>query len=306
MKKLTLRTSPADDGERLDKFIARAGGIPRGEARRALDRGGVWLDGKRVKANSRPVSDGQTVVVVLEEAGRTSPEERALTPERILFEDAHLIAVDKPAGVPAQPTLASDKGTLLSMVGEHVGRPVGLVHRLDLETTGITVFAKSKAATSALGEAFREGTARKRYLAVAVGELSGEGQIDLPLSPDPKRKGRFVARAGQGVPAVTRYRVVGQSGALRAVELLPETGRTHQLRSHLSALGAPILGDSLYGGPRQAQGAEGLAVAERVLLHARALELPHPATGALLSLLAPIPEDLAHALRLAGARLESL
>lgn len=295
----------ADSGERLDKFIARAGGVTRGEARRALDLGGVWLDGRRVKRASLPVQAGQRVTVVLEEAGRSEPGPSTLAPERILFEDDHLIAVDKPPFVVAQPTLATDQGTLLAQVSAHLGRPAGLVHRLDRETSGVTVFAKTAHATSALAAAFREGTARKRYLAVTVGVPPASGRIDLPLSPDPRRRGRFLAVAGHGVPAVTLFRTVSCNHGLCALELSPETGRTHQLRVHLSALGAPILGDVLYGGPLEAPGPEPYRT-DRFLLHARSLHLPHPASGATLELQAPIPDDLARALTLAGADPSSL
>ncbi len=301
MKKLELVAKSEDEGDRLDRVIARRGGIARGEARRALDRGGVWLDGRRVKAASRLVRDGQSIAVILEEAGRTAPALRELQREQILFEDSNLIAVNKPAFVPAQPTLASDRGTLLALVEARIRKPPGLVHRLDLETSGVTVFGKNRAATSALAAAFREGTAKKRYLAAAVGDLPPQGRIDLPLSPDPRRKGRYLAREGGAATAATRYRVLARRGPLCAVELFPETGRTHQIRSHLSALSAPVLGDLLYGGPEEVEVEGQLLRANRVLLHARTLEIPHPATGAPLRLEAPVPADLRGALLFAGA-----
>lgn len=300
MKKLELKAQAEDDGDRLDRVIARRGGIARGEARRTLDRGGVWLDGKRVKAASREVRLGQSITVVLEEAGRTQPAVAVLADACVLFEDEHLIAVDKPPFVPAQSTLATDRGTLPSLVEARVRRSVGLVHRLDLETSGVTVFGKTKAATSALAAAFREGSAHKRYLAAAVGPLAGEGRIDLGLGPDPRRKGRYLATAGGAIPAATRYRVLARHGPLCALELFPETGRTHQIRCHLQALGTPIFGDRLYGGPAEVE-VEGRRLgALRMLLHARSLELRHPDSGEPLRLEAPIPEDLREALRASG------
>jgi 23S rRNA pseudouridine1911/1915/1917 synthase len=301
LKKLSLEANPKDEGQRLDRFISARGGISRCEARRLLDRGAVWIDGQRVKIASRPVHTGQRVEVVIEEAGRTEPAEAQLSRERVLFEDQHLIAVDKPVGVPAQATLASDRGHLPALVTELVGRDVGLVHRLDLETSGVTVFAKTRPATTLLAAAFREGTVQKRYLAAAVGPLADEGRIDLPISPDARRWGKFHARANGKLPAATRFHVLSRRGTLCAVELFPETGRTHQIRVHLKALESPIAGDDLYGGPSELATEAGLLRAQRVMLHARSLELPHPATGARVRFEAPVPEDLKAWLLAAGA-----
>ncbi len=295
MKKLSLEAKKQDEGQRIDQFLALRGGISRGQARRYLERGAVWVDGQRVKIASRPVRDAQKIEVFLEEGGRSEPSPASaagLGPERVLFQDQDLIAVDKPAGVPAQATLATDQGNLVALVSALVGRDVGLVHRLDLETTGVTVFAKNKPATSALAEAFRVGTAHKRYLAVAVGTLPDEGRVDLPISPDGRRWGKFRALQGGKVPAATRYKVLARKGSVCAVELFPETGRTHQIRVHLKALGAPLAGDDLYGGPAEVDLPGGKFAAGRVMLHARSLEVPHPRTGAVVRFQAPIPEDL--------------
>jgi len=306
LKKIQLSTNESDRDERLDRFIARAGGIARGEARRALERGGVWLDGKRVKAASRALRPGQQVLVVLEEAGRKEPVIEALGPGRILFEDESLIAVDKPPFVAAQSTLGSDRGNLLALVEAHLGRSAGLVHRLDFETSGVTVFGKTRDATRALAAAFREGTAHKRYLALAVGPLDDQGVVDVALASDPRRKGRFVARPDGPVTALTRYRVLGRRGTIALVELLPETGRTHQIRVHLRHLGAPIAGDELYEGPTEIEGPDGMVAVPRVLLHARSLELPHPLTGQPLRIAAPLPEDLAALAALTSAPPDAL
>lgn len=300
MKKLELEVAQRDEGQRIDRFLAQRG-VTRRHARRLLDRGSVWVNGQRVKIASKPVREGQKVSVFMEEAGRGEPSAQPLDPGRVLFEDAVLIAVDKPVGVPAQATLTTDRGNLLALVSAHVGRDVGLVHRLDLETSGVTVFAKTRAATTALAASFQEGTARKRYLAVAFGVLPEQGRIDLAISPDPRRWGKFRALQGGKVPAATRFRVLARRGGLCALEAFPETGRTHQIRVHLKALGAPLAGDDLYGGPIEVETAEGRRCAERVMLHARALELPHPTTGVRMSIEAPVPEDLRALLMAAGA-----
>ncbi|GEJ59466.1 RluA family pseudouridine synthase [Anaeromyxobacter diazotrophicus] len=288
MRRLTLRVAPADAGARLDRFIAEQGAISRGLARRVLDAGGVFLDGHRCKVASRTVRPGQAVVVNLEESGRAAPVVAALDRARLLYADEHLVAVDKPPFVPAQPTLTTDRGALPELVASLVGAPVTVVHRLDRETSGVTVLARTRAAAAALSEAFRTGQPEKTYLALAArAPAPPDGRLEAPLGPDPARPGRRAVLAA-GEPAATRYRTLraGPSGAA-LVECRPETGRTHQIRVHLAHLGAPLLGDPRYGGPRRVLETS----VPRVLLHARRLLLPHPATGAPLAFEAPLPED---------------
>jgi len=289
LRRLTLPVAPPDAGERIDRFIAARGGISRGEARRALDAGSVFLDGRRCKVAGRLVRAGQQVVVNLEEGGRAAAAPAALARGRLLYADAELVAVDKPAGVPAQPTLTTDRGTLPELVGALLGSPVTIVHRLDRETSGVTVLARTKAAAAALAEAFRSGTPEKTYLALcARSPTPPEGRVDAPLGKDPARAGlRRVDPRGDA--AATRYRTLRAEASAALVEARPETGRTHQIRVHLAHLGAPLLGDARYGGPRRV----GEVAIPRVMLHARRLELPHPATGAQLVLEAPVPEDFA-------------
>jgi 23S rRNA pseudouridine1911/1915/1917 synthase len=302
VKRLDLSVLDADRGERLDRFISRAGAISRGLARRTIEAGGVFVDGKRVKIASKGVYPGQRVAVALEEPGRAAQSKTAASaPLSILFDDAALLAVAKPAFVAAQATLAGDEGTLTAQVAEHLGlaraSDVGLVHRLDRETSGVTLFGKTKTSTAKLAEAFREGRVRKRYLAIATGPLPAEGTIDAWLAKDPSRPGQFKpAPEGTGVPALTRFRALAREEHAAAVELFPETGRTHQLRVHLRSLNAPILGDVRYGAPREltVRGVE--LRAERVLLHAESVRLAHPVSGAELVIRAAPPADLQAAL----------
>jgi 23S rRNA pseudouridine1911/1915/1917 synthase len=287
VRRLSLAVGPRDEGERLDRFIAARGGISRGEARRALDAGGVFLEGRRCKVAARAVRAGQAVVVNLAEGGRDAPAPSALDRARLLYADAELAAVDKPAGVPSQPTLTTDRGTLPELVSALLASPVALVHRLARETSGVTVFARTRAAAAALAAAFRDGTPAKTYLALcARAPAPPEGRIDVPLAKDPARPGLRRADPG-GEPAATRYRTVREGPRAALVEARPETGRTHQIRVHLAHLGAPILGDARYGGARRV----GEVVIPRVLLHARRLELVHPGTGRPIAFEAPVPED---------------
>jgi 23S rRNA pseudouridine1911/1915/1917 synthase len=295
LRRISLDVGQADAGERLDRFIAARGGVSRGLARRVLDTGGVFLDGRRCKVSGRLLHAGQKVVVNLEESGRPSgaaPSEVApLARDRILYADEQLAAVDKPAGVPAQPTLTTDRGALPDLVAAALGGPVVLVHRLDRETSGVTLFARGEGAARALAEAFRRGEPEKTYLALAArAPEPPEGRIEAALGKDPLHAGRRRVVGSGGDAAATRYRTVkvGASGAA-LVEALPETGRTHQIRVHLAHLGAPLLGDPRYGGPRRAGGID----VPRVMLHARAIEVAHPVTGARLRVEAPVPEDFA-------------
>jgi 23S rRNA pseudouridine1911/1915/1917 synthase len=189
--------------------------------------------------------------------------------------------------LPAQPT-PGGAASLLLLASTHLGREAGLVHRLDRDTTGVMVFGKSPAATSALAASFRTGTARKQYLAVTLPTLPEAGSCTLRLARDRRRPGRWVARPKDGLEAETRFRRLGAVSDLALAGLWPRTGRTHQLRAHLAALGAPIAGDRLYGGPATLRGEQ----IGRSLLHAHVLLLPHPETGAPLRLVAPLPADM--------------
>ncbi len=294
MRQLRLRALPADEGERLDRFIAGRGAVSRGLARRALEAGGVFVDGHRCKVASRLVRRGQAVVVNLAEAGRAAEEPAPLGRERLLFADEHLVAVDKPPFVAAQPTLTTDRGALPELVSALLGAPALLVHRLDRETSGVTALARTRAAAAALGEAFRLGEPRKTYLALcARAPVPPGGELAAPLGPDPARPGRRMVRP-DGEPALTRYETLGEGpGGVALVRCRPATGRTHQLRVHLAHLGAPLLGDPRYGGPRRVVETS----IPRVMLHARELALSHPVTGEALRFEAPPPADFAELAR---------
>ena len=259
----------------LAEAVARGLRCEPARARALVERGAAYIDGSRARPGAS-VRPGSRVLVVLEEGGRSTLEPPAPPPPlRVLHEDRSVLAVDKPAGIPSQPTPGRAGESLLDLASAYLGHPAGLVHRLDRETSGVVVFGKRPEATSALAAELREGRAVKQYLAVASPGLPAEGTIDLPLSRDPARPGRWRAtRSAHGLPALTRFRRLFD-GEVSGVALFPHTGRTHQLRAHLAALGHPIRGDRLYGG----------APAARCLLHARRLQI----LG--LQFDAPLPED---------------
>ncbi|MCI0569992.1 MAG: RluA family pseudouridine synthase [Myxococcaceae bacterium] len=289
MKRRTHQVG-ADEAGPLLPLLARVLTVRADEARALVARGAVYVQGRRCRDEHAGVHAGQTLLVVLEEAGQSvlAPPPPA-PPLRLLHEDAAVLAVDKPAGLTAQPTPGRAGDSLLDLVRAHLGREPGLVHRLDRETSGVTVFGKTSSATTALAAQFRDGRARKRYLAICGPALAERGRVDLPLSRDPTRPGRFRAtRAANGVPAMTDWVRLHSAPDHALVALFPLTGRTHQLRAHLTALGAPICGDTRYGGEREVAGAP----AGRCLLHAQALRLVHPDTGTPLLLEAPLPQDM--------------
>jgi len=288
-KELKRRTFQNEREGSLQDVVATALGLPIPQARSLIERGAVYVRGRRQRTPTQPVAAGVPVQVVLEEAGRSAFAPRPpVPPLRLLFEDESLLVVDKPAGLPAQPTPGGAM-SLLDQATNFLGHPAGLVHRLDRDTTGVTIFGKTAEATSALARAFRTGQVRKQYLAVTGPTLAAEGLCTLALARDPSRPGRWrTATTGAGVPAETRFRRLGGTGQFALAALWPRTGRTHQLRAHLAALGAPIIGDRLYGGQ---QSLEGTPV-DRVLLHAHRLELRAWGNRGALSVEAPLPEDL--------------
>lgn len=268
------RTFEVEQRQRLSRLVGDALQEPVGASSKRIESGAVFVDGRRAR-NDVDVSPGSVVSVVLEAQGASSAEPKAPPPViEVLFESADVVAVNKPAGLPAQPT-PDGAANLLDVVSAQLKLSAGLVHRLDKETSGVTVFGKTSEATSRLAAAFREGRAKKEYLAIVSTRLPERGVIDTPLQKDPSRPGRWRAiDTGNGISALTRYEVTGD-GPLWLVRLFPETGRTHQLRAHLTSLGAPIVGDSLYGG----------ANGPRCLLHARTLELDGETFEA------PVPAD---------------
>lgn len=269
----------------LDAVLSAAIDLPLPEARALISRGGVYVDGRRCEDAARKVAAGAKLTAVLEESGGAAPA--ALPVLAVLHEDREVLVVNKPAGLPAQPTPSRTGADLLALATAHLGKPAGLVHRLDKDTTGVTIFGKTKLATTRLAAAFREGRAHKTYVAACGASLPERGEIDLKLSKDPSRPGRWRAsKTANGVKAETSFVRRGLGDGFAVVDLFPRTGRTHQLRAHLAGIGAPILGDVLYGGERLAPRAGG-PLPSRCLLHAWKLEID----GRVYE--APVPEDLA-------------
>ncbi|WBL36074.1 RluA family pseudouridine synthase [Tepidiforma flava] len=278
---------------RLDAFVSSAlEGLSRARAQRLIERGLVRVNGAEAR-KSAAVAPGDRVVVVLEPTAHAPGDPGVDLP--VVYEDDLVAAVAKPAGLAvhgapgdAGPSVA---GWWLAKLGGAAGafdaeRP-GIVHRLDKETSGVLLLAKTPAAQAALSRAFEERLAKKVYLAVVDGvPAQPRAVIEAPIDRDPRDRTRM-AVTSRGRPARTEYRVVASGNGRAVLEVYPETGRTHQIRVHLAAAGTPVAQDAVYG--RAEPGG-------RQLLHALQIAVPHPA-GGVLRAGAPAPADLLAAIR---------
>jgi 23S rRNA pseudouridine1911/1915/1917 synthase len=268
-------TCPPGGDDRLDRVLAAI--FPetsRGAARRLIAAGRVFVDGRRCRVASRPIRAGNVLHVA--SVADAAPVAVAAAPP-ILHEDAEVLAIDKPAGMATAPTRTGAAGTALDVVLETLrARKRGparlwVVHRLDAATSGVLLFAKTRAAAAALSAAFAEGRVEKEYLArVASAPATDHGVIDLALAEG----GRGARVSPDGRRARTAWEVVAADARGALIRLRPRTGRMHQLRVHLQAIGHPIIGDRAYGGPPSS----------RLMLHAERLVVPHPRTGAALEI----------------------
>lgn len=281
---------------RLDAVVAHALGITRAEAQRAIAAGAVLVDGV-VRPKSYRLAGGERVVVDLSPI-RVVPPERGEV--RVVYRDEHLAVVDKPAGLPTHPTEGRRTGTLvnrllaLGLPLADVGDPLrpGIVHRLDAGTSGLLVVALSEQAREGLAAMVRRHELDRRYLALVRGSVEHERfVVDAPLG---RRGARVRVAAVTGRPAETAFEVRERLPGATLLEAAPRTGRTHQIRVHLAAIGHPILGDRRYGG--WGADAERLGL-ERPFLHSFRLAFAHPVTGEPIAVEAPLPEDLERALR---------
>ncbi len=311
-------------GQRLDRWLAaRLPELSRTRIQELMDEGRVRVNGASAKAKHKVVG-GESVEIEIAPRPAATAQPEAI-PLDILYEDDDVVVVNKSAGmsVHAGVGAASAGGTLVNALLHRYRqlaacggalRP-GIVHRLDKQTSGVVVVARSDQAHRHLGEQFRQRAVKKTYLALVHGRLKSDaGSIALPVARDPHRRTRMTTRRREGREAVTRWRALLriESGAraartaytLAEVDLL--TGRTHQIRVHFAALGHPVVGDTLYGAPAQARaGSRNLPPLGRNFLHAARICFLHPCRGEPLEVRAPLPRELQGYLRQLAAAAES-
>ena len=284
MEKLEWVVSGAEKGVRLDRYLAeKVTGKSRTMIQREIRAGRVFADGVPVEHPSQELRGGEHVVWESEPEPILSPRPVAVS---ILYEDEALLVVDKPVGQVVHPGAGKHGPTLVEgllvdrslPLTEDPARP-GIVHRLDKETSGLIVVAKTKSALDSLKAQFAERRVQKAYLALAQGVIDeDEGAIDAPIARDPAHPRRMAVRS-EGRAAETEFRVLERREATTLLLVFPRTGRTHQVRVHLRYTGHPVLGDGLYG----------TGLAERLFLHAWRIEFTHPVSGARVRFEAPVP-----------------
>lgn len=296
--KTTISIDGALGGTRLDMLLlGRHPEFSRTAIQRFIAAGAATVNGEPGKPGLRLEPDDIVEYALPEpdtEASTPQPEEMKL---EILHEDGDVLVLNKPAGIAVHPGAGSETGTLVAgllfrepeafaLVGEDPGRP-GIVHRLDKDTSGVLVVARTAQAHAALKKSFQECAVDKIYLAIARGHFKEpSGAIEAPIGRDPKNRQRFAVLA-TGKEALTKYRVVAEEKGMSLLQVRLYTGRTHQIRVHLSHIGHPVLGDRLYGGPSNSPPFH----AHRQMLHAWKIAFPHPSTGERMVFTAPTPDD---------------
>lgn len=301
MTKQTFIVDADAAGERLDRFLA--GHLPelsRTRIQELIDEGHARVNRAAVKRSHR-VAAGETVEIEARPRPSLDAVPEAI-PISILYEDADVIVVDKPAGMAVHAGAGRARGTLVNALMHRfaelskVGGPLrpGIVHRLDKTTSGALVVARNDAAHRHLAEQFRRRTVTKKYVALLHGRLAKDaGTIGLAIARDTKRRTRMTTRHPAGREALTEWRVLARLDGYTLVEAILHTGRTHQIRVHFSALGHPVVGDTLYGAPRQPRAGSGaLPPLGRNFLHAARIGFVHPGHGGPVDITAPLPAEL--------------
>jgi 23S rRNA pseudouridine1911/1915/1917 synthase len=292
-------------GLRLDVWLAqRLPSLSRARIQALLEEGHVLLDGRRSRASAR-LRAGQEALVTVPDPVPAEPQPEDIE-VAVVHEDGRLLVVDKPAGLVVHPGAGTARGTLVNALLGHVHdlsgvggvlRP-GIVHRLDKGTSGLLVVAKDDETHRALVRQFAGRTVEKEYLALVLGVPSRPaGEIDAPIGRDPVHRQRMSVRAPRGREARTSWRVEELFDGAALLRVRIHTGRTHQIRVHLSSIGHPVAGDPTYGGnrtpsSRRAAAREALLSLGRPALHAARLAFTHPASGERLSFEAPLPPEL--------------
>lgn len=305
-----IRVDPEEAGTRLDSYLSRKLAVSRNKVRHWIKAGAVSVNSLDRKPSYAVAADDE--IAVASPPDLPSHLEPEPIPLSILYEDEHLVVVDKPAGLIVHPGAGNRTGTLANALAYHFQqmsradtlRP-GIVHRLDKQTSGVLVVAKSDAVHEALAQQFKRRAVGKEYLALLFGRLEKKsGTIELPLGRDRRDRKKISPRSRKLRTAVTEYKVIRAFSEFTLVKATPQTGRTHQIRVHFSELGHPVAGDRMYGRGRLNHIRDDRARSlirrmDRHFLHASSISFMHPETGGRVRLTSPLPnqlEQLLHAL----------
>ncbi len=294
-----LTVAPDEEGQRLDVYLARVlPGVSRSQAQRLIRQGDVTIDGRPVKS-SEVVSTGASIDVVVPPPLPDTPLAQEI-PLSILHDDTDVVVVDKPAGMVVHPAPGHHEGTLVNALLFHVkglsgiggrARP-GIVHRLDRGTSGVMVVAKHDLAHQHLSRQFHDRVVHKVYTALVWGRPEPGQIFDRAIGRDPNDRKKISSRGRRARAAFTRVDRVEPLNGVSLVDVTIGSGRTHQIRVHLSEAGYPVVGDLLYGGKRRRGGPPALAGLDRPFLHASRLSFHHPADDRPMTFEAPLPSEL--------------
>ncbi len=304
-QKLIIKTSKLDDKKRLDKFLSeKLNEISRNRIKTLIQDGLVTVDENIILVPKKKLKPNQKITVTI-----PPPRPLEITPAnlnlQIIFEDDFMLVINKPAGIVVHPGAGNFDNTLvhglmaicknLSGIGGII-RP-GIVHRLDKDTSGLLIVAKDDTTHNRLSEMFKSRKLQKKYVALIHNGFSDlQGLIDLPIGRHPVKRTKMAVNFQSGKPAKTSFKVIKNFRKFQYLMLNLHTGRTHQIRVHLSHFGCPILGDTLYGGAKQIKISGKQIEIKRQMLHAQELRFEHPITNKKLSLKAPLPEDFVNIL----------
>ena len=293
--RISFQVGPEQEGSRVDVLaVSCAEGVSRTSVRDAIKAGALTVDGKVCTSPGRKAKAGEVIsLVIAPKEDETLPQPEDI-PLHIVFEDDDLIVIDKPRGMVVHPGAGNTSGTLVNAMLAHVGEGIrglgdpdrpGIVHRIDKDTSGLLVSAKSLKAFEGLKEQFSRHSIKREYFAIVHHNIKEEeGTVDVPIGRDPENGSRRAVNGRDAKNAVTHYRVIERLGDYCLISAALETGRTHQIRVHMSYIGHPVAGDPLYGPRKDRLGAGGQ------ILHAGVLGFIHPVTGEEMYFESPLPE----------------
>jgi len=294
-----IRAKAGDTLERADLFISQRLGITRSQAGRMIREGLVMLEGAKPKPGlGIKVGDQLTVEMIEKVSDELIAED---IPVELLYNDPHIVVVNKPSGLVVYPAAGHPSGTLMNALKARldslatVGGPLrpGVVHRLDKDTSGVMVVAITDSAYYSLVEQFRARVTERTYLALVHGTpKGGEGVVDAPIGRAKRDRKKMSTRTSMAKEARTHWRVMEQYPGASLIEARLDTGRTHQIRVHMSSIGHPVLGDSTYGKKMRIENKGAVLRFSRQMLHASSLGFEHPDTGERMSFEAPLPADM--------------